>query len=116
MGHDLLVPMYSVMDNVTVCSYGRGTFKQGLDRVLERHCTLTFGPEAHSLAIQRVLQTTVNAIRTRDGAKADRLNRARNAANTRMRTRLIASSVLRASRRYAHAARACARRRMRRLS
>ena len=44
-----------VMDNVTVCSYGRGTFKQGLDRVLERHCTLTFGPEAHSLAIQRSL-------------------------------------------------------------
>ena len=101
------------MDNVTVCSYGRGTFKQGLDRVFERHCTLTFGAESHSLAISRTTPNIRERLRTRHGACADRSHRARNATNTHIRTHLIASSVLRASGRCAYVARACARRKMR---
>ena len=102
-----------VMDNVTVCSYGRRTFKQGLDRVFESHCTLTFGAESHSLAIWRTTPNIRERLQTRHGACADRSHRARNAINTHIRTHLIASSVLRASGRYAYVARACSRRKMR---
>ena len=61
--------------------------KQGLDRVLDRHCTLAFGPEAHSPAIRR---TTPNS-------------RERHPDPTRCQHRSLGSRAQRCESTHAHA-------------